>query len=87
MAAAPMASPSGFSLARPAARRACCLTSPPVGVASPTRDAVPLAASPARDVVPVTASLARVAVSLTLDLTFSTLSLTSSLAREGTSAL
>jgi hypothetical protein len=76
MAAAPMASPSGFSLAIPAARRACCLTSPRLGVASL-----------ARSVAPVTASLARVAVSLTFALTFSTLSLTASLAREGTSAL
>jgi hypothetical protein len=76
MATAPMASPSGFCLAIPATCRACCLTSPPLGVASPARDAVP-----------TTASLARVAVSLTLDLTLSTLSLTASLAREGTSAL
>ena len=76
MATAPMASPSGFSLAMPAARRVFCLTSPPLGVASPTRP-----------VAPVTASLARVAVSLTFDFMFSTLSLTASLAREGTSAL
>ena len=71
-----MASPSGFSLAIPAARRACWETSPRLGVASP-----------ARSVAPATASLARVAVSLTLDFTLSTLSLTASLAREGTSAL
>ena len=76
MAAAPMASPSGFSLAMPAARRPACLTCPRLGVASPARDAVP-----------TTASLARVAVSLTFDFMFSTLSLTASLAREGTSAL
>ena len=76
MATAPMANPSGFSLARPAACRAVCLTSPPLGVASPTRS-----------VAPVTASLALVAVPLTADFTLSTLSLTASLAREGTSAL
>ena len=72
-----MASPSGFSLARPTL--AClvfCLASPPVGVASPTQSGVP-----------VTASLARVAVSLTLDFTSSIFWLTLSLAREGTSAL
>jgi hypothetical protein len=87
IAAAPMASPSGFSLASPAVRLACCLSWPLSGVASLTRDAVPLTESPARDAVPATASLARVAVSLTLSLTLSTVSLTLSLAREGTSAL
>ena len=76
-AADPMVSPSGFSSARPAVRLACCLTWPPLGVASLTRPAAPLATSPARDAVPATASLARAAVSLTLDFTLSIFSLTS----------
>jgi hypothetical protein len=82
-----MAMPSGFSWARPAARRAVRFTSLPLGVASLTREAASLTSSPALEVVPVTASFARDAVSLMRDFTDSAFPATASLAREGTSAL
>ena len=70
------ATPSRGQVKQTGRRAAGLAKENPLGLASPTWDAVP-----------VTASLARVAVSLTLDFTPSTFSLTASLAREGTSAL
>ncbi len=87
MAAAPIARPSGFSCASPAARLACRSTWTPPGVAWLTREAVSPTVSPARDAVPTTASLARVVASLTLDRAALTFPATASLARDGTSAL